>query len=190
MADAYIHESCYIDDGATIGDNTKIWHFCHILENTIIGQNCNFGQNCSVGPDVIIGNNVKVQNNISIYEGIVVEDDVFLGPSCVFTNILNPRSFISRKSEFKKTVLKKGCTIGANATILCGIQLGEYSLIGAGSVVTKDVKAFSLVYGSPAKHMGWVGISGNKLKFNEEGLAVDQYDMNEYRFKDNNVNMI
>ena len=168
-----IHESCYIDNDVTIGDKTKIWHFSHILSNTTIGKNCSFGQNCVVGPKVTIGNGVKVQNNISIYEGVEVEDDVFLGPSCVFTNVINPRAFIQRKNEFKKTLLKKGCSIGANATIVCGVTIGEYALIGSGAVVTKDVKPYALMVGVPAKQIGWVGVSGNSLEFDEEGIAID-----------------
>ena len=150
MAEYFIHPSSFKDDTAIIGDNTKIWHFSHILKNTAIGQNCSFGQNCVVGPNVKIGNGVKVQNNISIYEGVECEDDVFLGPSMVFTNVINPRSFIVRKTEFKKTLIKKGSSIGANATVVCGVTIGEYALIGAGSVVTKDVPPYALVAGIPA----------------------------------------
>jgi UDP-2-acetamido-3-amino-2,3-dideoxy-glucuronate N-acetyltransferase len=161
----YLHPSSYIDDNVTIGENTKIWHFSHILSHTSIGENCSFGQNCVVGPKVTIGNGVKVQNNISIYEGVEVEDDVFLGPSMVFTNVVNPRAFIVRKQEFKKTLLKKGCSIGANATIVCGVTIGEYALIGSGAVVNKDVKPYALMVGVPARQIGWVGISGNTLEF-------------------------
>ena len=161
----YCHESSYVDDNVTIGPNTKIWHFCHILSNTTIGSNCSFGQNCVVGPKVKVGNGVKVQNNISIYEGVEVEDDVFLGPSMVFTNVINPRAFIQRKDEFKKTLLKKGCSIGANATIVCGVTIGEYALIGSGAVVNKDVKPYALMVGVPARQIGWVGISGSTLDF-------------------------
>jgi len=161
----YCHPSSYADDNVTIGDNTKIWHFSHILSNTTIGSNCSFGQNCVVGPKVTIGNGVKVQNNISIYEGVEVEDDVFLGPSMVFTNVINPRAFIQRKEEFKKTLLKKGCSIGANVTVVCGVTIGEYALIGSGAVVNKDVKSYALMVGVPARQIGWVGISGNTLEF-------------------------
>lgn len=167
----FIHESSYIDTDVTIGKNTKIWHFCHILSNTQIGDNCSFGQNCVVGPNVSIGNNVKVQNNISIYEGVEVEDDVFIGPSVVFTNVINPRSFIVRKQEYKKTLLKKGASIGANATIVCGNTVGEYALIGAGTVVTKNIPNFALVVGNPGRQVGWVSKAGHKLKFDDSHLA-------------------
>ena len=169
----YLHPSSFIDDHVKIGKGTKVWHFSHILSNTTIGANCSFGQNCVVGPKVTIGNGVKVQNNISIYEGVEVEDDVFLGPSMVFTNVINPRAFIQRKKEFKKTLLKKGCTVGANATVICGITIGEYALIGSGAVVNKDVKPYALVVGVPARQIGWVGISGNTLVFNEGNMAID-----------------
>ena len=175
----FVHESSYIDKDVTIGENTKIWHFCHILSNTIIGQNCSFGQNCVVGPNVKVGCGVKVQNNVSIYEGIEIEDDVFLGPSMVFTNVINPRAFIQRKDEFKKTLLKKGCSIGANATIVCGVTIGEYALIGSGAVVNKDVPAFALMVGVPAHRIGWVGISGNTLKFDENAKAEDEFGVYE-----------
>jgi len=169
----FIHDTSIIDDNINIGENTKIWHFSHILSETTIGKNCSFGQNCVVGPKVTIGSGVKVQNNVSIYEGVEIEDDVFLGPSCVFTNVINPRAFIQRKDEFKKTLLKKGCSIGANATIVCGVTIGEYALIGSGAVATKDVKSFALMVGVPAKQIGWVGISGNTLEFNDDGIAID-----------------
>jgi UDP-2-acetamido-3-amino-2,3-dideoxy-glucuronate N-acetyltransferase len=165
----YIHESSYVDDGVDIGEGSKIWHFCHILTNTQIGENCSFGQNCVVGPNVKIGNNVKVQNNVSIYDGVEIEDDVFCGPSMVFTNVINPRSHINRKHEFKKTLLQKGASVGANATIICGNTLGRYSFIGAGAVVTRDVPDYALVVGNPAQIRGWVCqcgiklINGNKL---------------------------
>ena len=171
----FIHKSSFVDKNVEIGENTKIWHFCHILSNTIIGNSCSFGQNCVVGPNVKIGNGVKAQNNISIYEGVEIEDDVFLGPSCVFTNVINPRAFIQRKEEFKKTILKKGCTIGANATIVCGVTIGEYAFIGAGAVVNKDVKPYALMVGVPARQIGWIGISGNRLQFDSYGKAEDQF---------------
>jgi len=170
----FIHESSYIDNNVVIGKNTKIWHFSHILSNTTIGKSCSFGQNCVVGPNVKVGNGVKVQNNISIYEGVEIEDDVFLGPSMVFTNIINPRAFIVRRDEFKKTLLKKGCSIGANATIVCGVTIGEYALIGSGAVVNKDVPAYALMVGVPARQIGWVGISGNTLEF-KDGMAEDEF---------------
>jgi len=186
MSKFFIHESSYLDDNVVIGTNTKIWHFCHILSNTIIGKNCSFGQNCVVGGNVKVGNGVKVQNNVSIYEGVEIEDDVFLGPSMVFTNVINPRAFIQRKDEFKKTLLKKGCSIGANATIVCGVTIGEYALIGSGAVVNKDVKPFALMVGVPAKQIGWVGISGNTLEFNnEDNIAKDEFAT--YILKDNKL---
>ncbi len=177
----FVHESSYIDEGVIIGKNTKIWHFCHILSKSVIGNNCSFGQNCVVGPNVKIGNGVKVQNNVSVYEGVEIEDDVFLGPSMVFTNVINPRAFIQRKDEFKKTILKKGCSIGANATIVCGITIGEYALIGAGAVVNRDVGAFSLMVGVPAKQIGWVSKAGNRLVFDDEGIARDPFDNSLYK---------
>ena len=165
MSEYFAHESAYIDADVQIGANTKVWHFSHVLSGTNIGENCSFGQNCVVGPKVKIGNGVKVQNNISIYEGVEVEDDVFLGPSMVFTNVINPRAFIVRRDEFKKTLLKKGCSVGANVTVVCGTTIGEYSLIGSGAVVNKDVKPYALMVGVPARQIGWVGISGNTLEF-------------------------
>ena len=160
----FVHESSYIDEPCQIGEGTKIWHFSHIMKDTVIGQNCNIGQNVVVSPNVIIGNNVKIQNNVSVYTGVICEDDVFLGPSCVFTNVINPRSFIERKAEYRKTTIKKGATIGANATIVCGYQIGRYAFIGAGSVVTKDVPDYALVVGNPARVVGYVCKCGNKLK--------------------------
>ena len=174
MAEYFAHESAYVDNDVSIGDNTKLWHFSHVLSHTSIGSDCSFGQNCVIGPKVYIGNGVKVQNNVSIYEGVEVEDDVFLGPSMVFTNVINPRAFIQRKEEFKKTLLKKGCSVGANATIVCGVTIGEYALIGSGAVVNNDVKSYALMVGVPAKQIGWVGISGNTLKFNND-KAEDEF---------------
>jgi len=183
----FAHESSYIDDNVEIGENTKIWHFSHILSNTKIGKNCSFGQNCVVGPNVKVGNGVKVQNNISIYEGVEVEDDVFLGPSMVFTNVINPRAFIVRRDEFKKTLLKKGCSIGANVTIVCGVTIGEYALIGSGAVVNKDVKPYALMVGVPARQIGWVGISGNTLKF-IDNKAEDEFAY--YELENENLKVI
>ena len=160
----FVHESSYVDEGAQIGEGTKIWHFSHIMSGSIIGQNCSIGQNVNVGSRAIIGNGVKIQNNVSVYDDVIIEDDVFCGPSCVFTNVVNPRAFVERKTEYKKTIVKKGASIGANATIVCGVTIGEYALVGAGSVVTKDVAPFSLVYGTPARVMGRVDIEGNILK--------------------------
>jgi UDP-2-acetamido-3-amino-2,3-dideoxy-glucuronate N-acetyltransferase len=172
--DYYVHSTSIIDENVNIGQGTKVWHFSHVLSYTTIGDNCSFGQNCVVGPRVIVGNGVKVQNNVSIYEGVEVEEDVFLGPSMVFTNVINPRAFIQRKNEFKKTLLKKGCSIGANATIICGVTIGEYALIGSGAVVNKDVKPFALMVGVPARQIGWVGIAGNTLVFNDN-VAEDEF---------------
>ncbi len=187
--DFFIHESSYVDEGAVIGNKTKVWHFSHILSGSVIGKNCSFGQNCVVGPNVKVGNGVKVQNNTSIYEGVEIEDDVFLGPSMVFTNVINPRAFIVRKEEFKKTLLKKGCSVGANATIVCGIEIGEYALIGSGAVVNKDVKPYALMVGVPAKQIGWVGRSGNTLEF-MDGIAVDEYDGQKYRLADDRLELL
>ncbi|MFL2600290.1 MAG: acyltransferase [Flavobacteriaceae bacterium] len=180
MKNYFIHKSSYVDENVSIGEGSKIWHFCHILKNTFLGKNCSLGQNCVVGPKSILGNNVRVQNNVSIFEGVECEDDVFLGPSMVFTNITNPRAFINRKSLFKKTLIKRGCTIGANATILCGITIGEYSLIGSGSVVTKNVEPHALMVGVPARKIGWVSKAGNTLKFNKENKAIDLFDNTSY----------
>ena len=161
----FVHESSYVDEPCQIGKNTKIWHFSHIMSGAVIGSDCNIGQNVVISPDVILGNNVKIQNNVSVYTGVVCEDDVFLGPSCVFTNVINPRSHISRKNEYRKTLLKKGCSVGANSTIVCGHTIGKYALIGAGSVVTKDVPDYALVKGNPARVSGYVCYCGEKLNF-------------------------
>ena len=168
----FVHPSAYIDEGCKIGKGTKIWHFCHIMANSVIGENCNIGQNVVVSPNVVLGNNVRVQNNVSIYTGVICEDDVFLGPSMVFTNVINPRSAISRKNEYKQTFVNKGATIGANATIVCGITIGNYAFIGAGAVVTKDVKPYSLMVGNPARHIGWMSEYGQRLNFNGDGNAI------------------
>ena len=168
MSDYYVHESSYVDDGAEIGAGTKIWHFCHIMPRAHIGERCNIGQNVLVSPNVIIGSNVKIQNNVSVYTGVVVEDDVFLGPSMVFTNVINPRSHVSRKDKYKTTLVRKGASIGANATIICGITLGKYCFVGAGSVVTRDVPDYALVYGSTARLHGWVCQCGEQLTFTEQ----------------------
>jgi UDP-2-acetamido-3-amino-2,3-dideoxy-glucuronate N-acetyltransferase len=172
MTDYFVHNSSFIDEGCQIGAGTKIWHFSHIMSDSIIGENCNIGQNVVISPQVRIGNNVKIQNNVSVYTGVVCENDVFLGPSMVFTNVVNPRSAVSRKNEYKPTLVKKGATIGANATILCGITIGEYAFIGAGAVVTKDIKAYALVMGNPARQTGWMSEKGCKLIFNNQGVAI------------------
>jgi UDP-2-acetamido-3-amino-2,3-dideoxy-glucuronate N-acetyltransferase len=163
FAGVLIHESSYVDDGATIGRGTKIWHFCHILSRTSIGENCSIGQNVMIGPNVRVGNNCKIQNNVSIYDGVELADDVFCGPSCVFTNVNNPRADVSRKDEFRPTPIGRGASIGANATIVCGHSLGEYCFIGAGAVVTKDVPAFALMAGNPARRIGWMSRAGERL---------------------------
>lgn len=168
----FAHESAIIDDGCTIGKGTRIWHFTHVMSDCIIGEKCNIGQNVVVSPGVILGNNVKIQNNVSLYTGVICEDDVFLGPSMVFTNIVNPRSAIIRRDQYAKTVVKKGASIGANATIVCGHDIGEYAFIGAGAVVTKNVPAYALVVGNPAKHIGWMSEYGHRLYFDNENIAV------------------
>lgn len=183
----FSHETAVIDEGCQIGEGTKIWHFSHIMPNCIIGEKCNIGQNVVVSPDVVLGNNVKVQNNVSIYTGVTCEDDVFLGPSMVFTNITNPRSAIIRRDQYAKTLVKKGASIGANATIVCGNDIGEYALIGAGAVVTKDVPAFALLVGNPAKQIGWVSEYGHRLIFDNEGKATCPESNENYRLENNRV---
>lgn len=190
MNNVLIHPTAIIDEGAKIGEGTKIWHFCHVMPSAIIGANCIIGQNAFIDNNTIIGNGVKIQNNVSVYNGVIVEDDVFLGPSMVFTNVINPRSFIERKNEFKKTVVKKGATIGANATIVCGIEIGEYAFIGAGSVVTKPVPAFALAYGNPAKHYGWVSKHGHKLAFNSKNEAVCPGSGERYKLENGKVQFV
>lgn len=184
----FIHPSAIVDDGATIGGGTKIWHFSHIMSTAQIGDGCTIGQNVYVDARVTIGNRVKIQNNVSVYQGVEVEDDVFIGPSAVFTNVINPRSFVERKQEFKPTYIKKGASIGANATIVCGIELGEYCFIGAGTVVLKNVKPFALMVGNPAKQIGWISKIGIKLLFNEFDEAFCKEENCIYYLKNNNVN--
>ena len=183
----FAHETAVIDDDCIIGEGTKIWHFSHIMSNCTIGKKCSIGQNVVVSPDVVLGSNVKVQNNVSIYTGVICEDDVFLGPSMVFTNVINPRSAIIRRDEFKKTLVKKGASIGANATIICGNTIGEYSLIGAGSVVTKEILPYALVVGNPSKQIGWVSEYGHRLNFDENGIAICPESKEKYRLKNNKV---
>lgn len=168
----YVHPSAIIDEGCEIGKEVKIWHFCHLAAGCKIGEGCSLGQNVFIASNVVLGKNVKVQNNVSIYEGVVCEDDVFLGPSIVFTNVMNPRSAVSRKNEYQKTVVRKGATIGANATIICGNEIGRYAFVGAGAVVTKPVADYAIVKGNPAKQTGWMSEKGYRLDFNAEGLAV------------------
>lgn len=186
----YAHPTAIVDEGCTIGKGTKIWHFSHIMPKCVIGENCNIGQNVVVSPDVMIGNNVKVQNNVSIYTGVICEDDVFLGPSAVFTNVINPRSGVVRKNEYKQTLVKKGASIGANATIVCGNTIGEYAFIGAGAVVTKDVPAYALLIGNPARQTGWMSEYGHKLKFDSKAEAVCEESKEKYRLENGIVSKI
>jgi UDP-2-acetamido-3-amino-2,3-dideoxy-glucuronate N-acetyltransferase len=186
----FAHETAVIDEGCTIGKGTKIWHFSHIMPKCVIGERCNIGQNVVISPDVILGNNVKVQNNVSIYTGVECEDDVFLGPSMVFTNVTNPRSAVNRRDEYARTVVKKGASIGANATIVCGHDIGEYAFIGAGAVVTKNVPAYALVVGNPARQLGWVGEFGHRLNFNDEGVAECWESKQLYRLENGSVTRI
>ncbi|HJX70331.1 MAG TPA: acyltransferase [Bacteroidales bacterium] len=183
----FAHETAVIDDGCQIGKGTKIWHFSHIMSGCIIGEHCNIGQNVVVSPGVILGNNVKVQNNVSIYTGVICEDDVFLGPSMVFTNIINPRSAIIRRDKYEKTLVEKGATIGANATIVCGNNIGKFAFIGAGSVVTKNVPAYALMVGNPARQTGWMSEYGHKLSFDKDGIATCQESNMKYILKNNSV---
>lgn len=183
----FAHETAIIDEGCKIGKGTKIWHFTHIMSKCIIGENCNFGQNIVVSPEVILGNNVKVQNNVSIYTGVICEDDVFLGPSMVFTNVINPRSAVNRKSEYARTIVKHGATIGANATIVCGHDIGEFAFIGAGAVVTKNVPPYALIVGNPARQIGWMSEYGQRLVFNNEGIAVCPESKEQYKLDNGKV---
>ncbi len=180
------HETAIVDEGVTIGEGSKIWHFSHIMTGSRLGERCNVGQNVVIGPKAEIGNGVKIQNNVSVYEGVECEDDVFLGPSMVFTNVINPRSFVVRKNEYRRTVLRKGCSVGANATIVCGHEIGEYAMIGAGSVVTKDVPSYALVTGNPARIRGWVSRWGMKLVFDKNGYATCPETAEKYQLLDNN----
>jgi UDP-2-acetamido-3-amino-2,3-dideoxy-glucuronate N-acetyltransferase len=186
----YAHPTAIIDDGCRIGEGTKVWHFSHIMPGCQIGKSCNIGQNVVISPDVILGQNVKVQNNVSIYTGVICEDDVFLGPSMVFTNITNPRSAIIRKDQYAKTLVKKGASIGANATVVCGHTIGEYALIGAGAVITKDVKPYALVVGNPARQIGWVSEYGHRLNFDQQHQAVCPESGQHYVFDKEQVHKI
>lgn len=183
----FAHDTAVVDEGCTIGEGTKIWHFSHIMPNCTIGERCNIGQNVVVSPEVILGNNVKVQNNVSIYTGVVCEDDVFLGPSMVFTNVMNPRSAVNRRDQYSKTIVKKGASIGANATIVCGNDIGEFAFIGAGSVVTKEVPAYALVVGNPARQIGWMSAFGHRLTFDEQGYASCPESNEKYHLTDGKV---
>jgi UDP-2-acetamido-3-amino-2,3-dideoxy-glucuronate N-acetyltransferase len=186
----FAHETAIIDEGCEIGANTKIWHFSHIMPNCKIGKGCSLGQNVVVMPKVEIGNNVKIQNNVSIYEGVICEDDVFLGPSMVFTNVFNPRSAVTRKHEYRQTIVRKGASIGANATIVCGYEIGEYAFIGAGAVVTKPVPSYALVVGNPARQIGWMSEYGHRLHFDEHGIAICPESQEKYQLIDNKVSKI
>lgn len=186
----FAHESAYIDEGCQIGEGTKIWHFSHVMANCTLGENCNIGQNVVISPEVVLGNNVKVQNNVSIYTGVICADDVFLGPSMVFTNVINPRSAVNRKSEYLKTHVGKGASIGANATIVCGHNIGAFAFIGAGAVVTKEIPPYALVVGNPAKQMGWMSEYGHRLVFNTEGIAICPESQAKYQLSHNSVSKI
>jgi UDP-2-acetamido-3-amino-2,3-dideoxy-glucuronate N-acetyltransferase len=186
----FAHETAVIDAGCQIGKGTRIWHFSHVMPNCVIGENCNLGQNVVVSPDVVLGNNVKVQNNVSIYTGVICEDDVFLGPSMVFTNVINPRSAVNRKDQYLKTHVGKGATIGANATVVCGHNIGAFAFIGAGAVVTKEIPAYALVVGNPSKQIGWMSEFGQRLKFDADGMAICSESGEKYRLSNGVVSKV
>jgi UDP-2-acetamido-3-amino-2,3-dideoxy-glucuronate N-acetyltransferase len=190
MNQFYAHQSVVIDENCEIGEGTKIWHFSHIMSGCTIGKRCNIGQNVVISPQVVLGDNVKVQNNVSIYTGVICEDDVFLGPSMVFTNVINPRSAIIRKEEYRRTIVRKGASIGANATIVCGNEIGQYAMIGAGAVITKEVPPFALVYGNPGRQKGWVSEYGHRLQFDDHGVAICPESGVGYRLSDEGVTRI
>ncbi len=190
MENYFKHESAYVDEGCEIGEGTKIWHFSHIMSDCVIGEGCNIGQNVVVSPGVKLGRNVKIQNNVSVYTGVVCEDDVFLGPSMVFTNVINPRSAVARKNEYRPTILRRGASVGANATIVCGNEIGEYALIGAGAVITKSVPPYALVVGNPARQIGWVSEYGHRLEFDNEGIATCPETSQKYKFENDVVTRI
>jgi UDP-2-acetamido-3-amino-2,3-dideoxy-glucuronate N-acetyltransferase len=190
VSNSNIHPSAIVDEGSKIGEGTKVWHFSHIMPDCTIGKNCNIGQNVVVSPGVVLGNNVKIQNNVSIYTGVICEDDVFLGPSMVFTNVVNPRSAINRRGQYAKTVVKKGATIGANSTIVCGHDIGEYAFIGAGAVVTKTIKSYALVVGNPAKQIGWMSEYGHRLTFDKSGIAICPESKEKYKLENGEVHKI
>jgi UDP-2-acetamido-3-amino-2,3-dideoxy-glucuronate N-acetyltransferase len=185
--DYFVHPSAIVDEGCEVGENTKVWHFSHLMTGAKLGKGCNIGQNVVISPDVVLGQNVKVQNNVSIYTGVSCDDDVFLGPSMVFTNVINPRSAVNRRGQYLKTHVGKGASIGANATIVCGHDIGQYAFIGAGAVVTKHIPDFALVVGNPAKQIGWVGEYGHRLVFNDAGIAVCEESQQEYKLENNKV---
>jgi UDP-2-acetamido-3-amino-2,3-dideoxy-glucuronate N-acetyltransferase len=188
-SDVFVHPSSIIDKGAQIGKGTRIWHFCHVASTSKIGERCNIGQNVYIDNNTVIGSDVKIQNNVSVYNGVIIEDSVFLGPSMVFTNVINPRSFIERKNEFRQTIVRKGATIGANATILCGIEIGRYAMIGAGAVVTKNVASYSIMTGNPARPAGWVSEAGMKLDFNANGTAQCSQSGKVYKLENGRVEL-
>lgn len=185
----FAHSTAVIDDNCNIGDGTKIWHFSHIMSGCTIGEQCNIGQNVVISPQVVLGKNVKIQNNVSVYTGVICEDDVFLGPSMVFTNVINPRSHVNRKNEYAQTLVRKGASIGANATIVCGNEIGEYAMIGAGSVITKPVKPFALVVGNPARQVGWVSKNGHRLHFDKKGIAICPETGEKYKLDNEQCSM-
>lgn len=187
MGRFFAHETAVIDAGCSIGEGVKIWHFSHVMEDAVIGDGCNIGQNVVISPKVTIGRNVKIQNNVSVFTGVICEDDVFLGPSMVFTNVINPRSFINRKNEFRTTLVRKGASIGANATVVCGVEIGAFAMIGAGTVVTKDVKPYALVVGNPGKQIGWVSEYGHRLVFDADGRAICPETKENYELRDGSV---
>ncbi len=186
----FAHETAVIDEDCQIANGTKIWHFSHIMPHCTIGENCNIGQNVVISPQVVLGKNVKVQNNVSIYTGVICEDDVFLGPSMVFTNVINPRSAVNRKNEYMRTTVKKGASIGANATIICGNDIGKFSFIGAGAVVVKEIKPYALVVGNPSKQIGWISEFGHRLNFNDDGIAICPESNEKYQLKNDFVSKI
>ncbi len=190
MSNYFVHESAIVDPGCEIGEGVKIWHFSHIMPNCKIGPKCNIGQNVVISPEVILGSNVKIQNNVSIYTGVICEDDVFLGPSMVFTNVINPRSAVNRKDQYAKTTVKKGASIGANATIVCGHDIGAFAFIGAGAVVTKNVPDYALVVGNPARQIAWVSEYGHRLNFNDQGIAICPETQQEYQLTNQKVTRI
>jgi len=190
MAEFFVHESSYVDDNCQVGKGTKIWHFSHVMSGCVIGEDCNIGQNVVISPDVVLGRNCKIQNNVSVYTGVKCEDDVFLGPSMVFTNVINPRAAVSRKSEYKETIIHHGASVGANATIVCGHSLGQYCLIGAGSVVTKNVPDFALMVGNPARRIGWVSRHGEKLHFDAKGIAICPATGEKYQLENEKVSLL
>jgi UDP-2-acetamido-3-amino-2,3-dideoxy-glucuronate N-acetyltransferase len=188
--DYFAHETAVVDAGCEIGKGTKIWHFSHIMSGCIVGESCNIGQNVVISPAVVLGRNVKIQNNVSVYTGVICEDDVFLGPSMVFTNVINPRSHVNRRNEYAETIVRRGASIGANATVVCGNEIGEFALIGAGAVITKAVKAYALVVGNPARQTGWVSEFGHKLHFDENGLATCPETTQQYKLSGGEVKRI